>query len=143
MPELPIDIADLIGEVAKRHGIALGKDDPAFAIVTLNRLVLQSFLDEVVHRIGIAVADFEEAATRVQTAAGRKIGTDVRDAAAAVREEFQKDMCDAGFQARELVASVDAAHSRPTMLRYVAMGLGSGVILFSVGVLVGRYLVPQ
>ncbi len=143
MPELPIDVTDLIGEVAKRHGIALGKDDPAFAIVTLNRLVLQSFLDEVVHRVGIAVADFEEAATRVQTAAGRKIGADVRDAAAAVREEFQKDMRDAGFQARELVASVDAAHSRPAMLRYVAMGLGSGVILFAVGVLVGRYLVPH
>ena len=30
------------------------------------RLVLQSFLDEVVHRIGIAVAEFEDAATSVQ-----------------------------------------------------------------------------
>lgn len=140
MPEPSIDVADLIGEVAKRHGIALGKDDPAFAIVTLNRLVLQRFLDEVVDRIGIAVGEFDEAATRVQAVAGRKIGADVRDAAAAVREEFQKDVRDAGFQARELVASIDAAYSRPAMFRYVAMGLACGVILFVAGFLVGRYL---
>ena len=54
MPEQPvIDVSELIGEVAKRHGIALGKDDPAFAIVTIHRLVLEKFVDELVQRLSL------------------------------------------------------------------------------------------
>jgi hypothetical protein len=36
-----LDTKALIGEVAARHGVTLKPDDPAFALVTLNHLVLE------------------------------------------------------------------------------------------------------
>jgi len=45
------DIKILIGEVAARHGVTLRPDDPAFVLVTVNQLVLEQAIAELVQRI--------------------------------------------------------------------------------------------
>ena len=44
------DVNALIGEVAARHGITLRPDDPAFALVTVNQLVLEQTMTELIGR---------------------------------------------------------------------------------------------
>jgi flagellar biosynthesis/type III secretory pathway protein FliH len=41
MKETALDIEAMIAEVAKRHKILLAPDDPAFALITLNELMLR------------------------------------------------------------------------------------------------------
>lgn len=52
---MPLDIETLRVEVARRHNLLLGKDDPILAAVTLNELVLEHFLE----RAESAAADLE------------------------------------------------------------------------------------
>jgi hypothetical protein len=77
MPEIP-DIDRLIAEVAARHGILLKKDDAAFALVTLNQLVLESAIGDLVAQMRTATAEFEAAMERVQMRAGAAIATEIR-----------------------------------------------------------------
>lgn len=56
-----MDVQYLIGEIAKKHGLLLGKQDPTFAILSLNELVLA----EYVERCKAAVEHAQD-----QTAAG-------------------------------------------------------------------------
>ena len=43
----PIDVERLIGEVARRHTVLLGGDDPIFMTVTLNELIIARALERV------------------------------------------------------------------------------------------------
>lgn len=72
------DARALIGEVARRHGITLRPDDPAFALVTLNQLVLEQAVERLDERIARAVSEFERNLERLQVAAGSAIGKEVR-----------------------------------------------------------------
>ncbi len=77
MPEIP-DIDRLIAEVAARHGILLKKDDAAFALVTLNQLVLKSVIADLLSQMNAATVELEGALERVQTRAGTAIAKDLR-----------------------------------------------------------------
>jgi len=54
-----IDVQRLIVEVAARHNILLKPDDAAFALVTMNELVLEELVERVETRIGASLAAFE------------------------------------------------------------------------------------
>lgn len=43
----PLTIQTLIGDVAKRHGVALGANDPILMTVTLNELILGHYLERM------------------------------------------------------------------------------------------------
>jgi len=77
MPQVP-DIDRLIAEVAARHGILLEKDDAAFALVTLNQLILDSAIDDLVGKMRAVIAEFEVATERVQQKAGIAIAKQVK-----------------------------------------------------------------
>ena len=86
MPLAP-DIDRLIAEVAARHGILLKHDDAAFALVTLNQLVLEQALAEIRENLRGAAVEFEAAATRQQSRAGGLIGQEIKRAIAELRAE--------------------------------------------------------
>ena len=86
MPSPP-DIDRLIAEVAARHGILLKRDDAAFALVTLNQLVLEQALAEIRENLRGAAVEFEAAATRQQSRAGGIIGQEIKRAIAELRAE--------------------------------------------------------
>jgi hypothetical protein len=77
MPEIP-DIDRLIAEVAARHGILLKKDDAAFALVTLNQLMLESAIRDFAAQLRAATTDFGSAIEKVQFRAGASIANSVR-----------------------------------------------------------------
>jgi DNA invertase Pin-like site-specific DNA recombinase len=77
MPEIP-DIDRLIAEVAARHGILLKRDDAAFALVTLNQLVLESSIADLSAEMQAASAEFERAMDRVQERAGIAVAKQAR-----------------------------------------------------------------
>jgi hypothetical protein len=133
-----VDVQRLIGEVAARHGILLKPDDAAFALVTINQLVLEQVIMEALGKVHQAVADFEAAAGRVQTRAGGLLASEVKNAAAAIRCELGTDIAAAGQDARAFVLDVHRAHSRAALEKWIALGVFCGLLLFLCGVFVGR-----
>jgi hypothetical protein len=135
-----LDVQRLIGAVAARHGILLKPDDAAFALVTMNRITLEEVMTELLGKVQHAMADFEEAAARVQTRAGSLLASELKDAAATIHRELEIEIEVAGKQAREFVIEVHRAHSRAAMEKWIALGGLCAVILFVSGVLVGKML---
>ena len=46
-----LDVQRLIGAVAARHGILLKPDDAAFALVTMNQLILEETVEELLETV--------------------------------------------------------------------------------------------
>ncbi|MGF1619649.1 MAG: hypothetical protein ACFCUR_03435 [Rhodomicrobiaceae bacterium] len=88
-----VDMEQLIGEVAKKHGLLLSREDPVLVSVTLNEQILshavgqlRASLDEAKQEIGELSAKQTEAAKTIAeqliTAAAGYIADEVRAAAA-------------------------------------------------------------
>ena len=60
------DIKMIIGKVAEEHGILLKPDDPAFAIVTINRLVLEHYMQQYQEEMAGMPHQWEIATASVQ-----------------------------------------------------------------------------
>ena len=135
-----LDVQRLIGAVAERHGILLKPDDAAFALVTINQLVLEAATEELLGKVEHAIADFEQSADRVQTRVGSLIGNEMKSAVVSIRGQLQSDIAAAGIQVRELVLRVRNADSRIHRARWISFGFGYGLVLFVAGILVGRVL---
>ena len=73
-----------------QHGIRIDPDDPMMAVVTLNRLVFEQAVAQVLDRVQSAVRDFEAATEKVQVRAGGVLAQEVRECAATLREEIVK-----------------------------------------------------
>ncbi len=90
MEKQPFDREALIAEVAKRHRILLDPDDPAFALITINEIVLsraiaivEARLTEIEQRLGHISAQ--------QTKTAKAIAEAIITAAAAYVAERLKD----------------------------------------------------
>jgi hypothetical protein len=134
------DVQRIIGAVAERHGILLKPDDAAFALVTINQLMLEEIMADLLEEVRSAITEFDEAAGRVQSRAGSLLASEVKDAAATIRRELEGDIAAAGQQAREFVLEVHRAHSKAARGRWLALGLACALILFVSGVFLGRML---
>ena len=89
-PPTPIDLKRLAAEVSAQHGIRIDPDDPMMAVVTLNRLVFEQAVAQVLDRVQSAVRDFEAATEKVQVRAGGVLAQEVRECAVVLREEIAK-----------------------------------------------------
>lgn len=89
-PPASIDLKRLAAEVSAQHGIRIDPDDPMMAVVTLNRLVFEQAVAQVLDRVQMAVRDFEAAAEKVQVRAGSVLAQEVRDCGVALRVEIEK-----------------------------------------------------
>ena len=133
-----IDQKRLIGEVAAKNGIRLEPGDPAFALVTLNEMVLQDTVATLTQELRSSLQSFAESLTKTKSRAGKVLAQDVRSAAAELRRELNSDIENASLKAHELVNKVSAANSRPAMVRWLATGSLAALLLFLCGVVVGR-----
>ena len=114
---MAVDVERLLAEALTKHGIRLDPNDPAVVLVTLNRLVLEDTAKSVVAEMRLATTEFEQAAGRVQSRFG-----------VAVASRLKAGMSSAASpQARSLRA-------------WLALGLFSGLGLFSIGVAVGKWV---
>ena len=55
-PSTPIDLKRLAAEVSVQHGIRIDPDDPMLAVMTLNRLVFEHAVTQVLERMQVCLA---------------------------------------------------------------------------------------
>jgi hypothetical protein len=132
------DVQRLIDEVAARHRLLLKPDDAAFAMVTMNRLVLEESLEAIHSQIHQDLTLFEAAAKKMQTRAGTIIAAEVRESAAGIRQELGRDVQDARLQASKIVREVEAAYHQRMSAQQLAIAALAAVLLFLCGVWAGR-----
>ncbi len=132
------DRKHLVGEMAVRYGIRMDETDPALAIISLNQLVLEESIQDICEQLRERVADFEASAQKLETRAGQVLANQVRESASEIRAQLREDTHAAGLRCRELLHQVREAHRRPALLRWAAIGIVFGFILFCCGVWVGR-----
>ena len=123
MPEIP-DIDRLIAEVAARHGILLKKDDAAFALVTLNQLILDSAIADLVAQMHAATAELESAMEQVQEKAGIAIAKQVKVVVQELNEGF-----DPALEATRRSQNSEASAWQWSILGAFAVGLAMGVLV--------------
>jgi hypothetical protein len=134
-----IDIQRLIGEVAARDGIRVEPGDPAFALVTLNQLVLEDAIKQIGEHIHSGIAEFTEAVQKTESLAGKVLAEEVKEAAAEVREELQRDIEAARINAREILYETHRKHSRVALIRCAVAAIAAAAV-FASGVWVGTHL---
>jgi ubiquinone biosynthesis protein UbiJ len=134
-----IDVNRLIGEVAARNGIRVEPGDPAFALVTLNQLVLEEAARQLTEEIRSGIAEFTVAVQRTETRAGKLLAQQVKEAAAEVRQELQRDIENARLKAADMVTQVHRAHKTSALVRWGAAGLICAVALFGAGLWIGAH----
>jgi len=134
-----LDVKRLIGEVAARNGIRVESWDPAFALVTLNELVLEEIARRLTEEVHSGIAEFTETVQRTETRAGKILAQQVKEAAAELRKELQRDVENARLRASEIVFDVHQAHGKAAVIRWSAAGLIAGLALFSSGLWIGAH----
>ena len=128
------DVKRLAAEISVQHGIRVDPDDPMMAVVTLNRLVLEQAVGEIVEHLQAATRDFQDATEKVQLRAGSRLAREVRDSAAALREE----LIEAGrLRAHQVTTEMSRANARPPARWALAAGVVIGILLFLSGLWVG------
>jgi hypothetical protein len=135
-----IDIQRLIGEVAARDGIRVEPGDPAFALVTLNQLVLEDAVKQIGEHIRSGIAEFTEAVQKTESRAGKVLAEEVKEAAAEVREELQRDVESARIGAREILYEVQRTQRRVALIRWAVAAGAAAVAVFASGVWAGVHL---
>jgi hypothetical protein len=136
-----VEIKRLIGEVAAQHGIRLEADDPAFALVTLNQLVLEETANRLYDQVSSALQRFTESLSKAEHRAGKALAQEVKTAAS----EFRHELSDGSESMR--ACSVDAPsetgrlNEQAACYRWLAIGALSGLLLFVAGVAFGK-IVP-
>jgi len=132
-----IDVQRLIAEVVARHNLFLKPDDPAIALVTMNQLILDATIEAVNEQIRVTIAEFQASIQKAEKRAGTMLAQSVKESAVQVRQGLQGDIHVAGLKAREIVHLVNEAHRRPALIRWSALGLVAGVLLFGGGFWLG------
>ena len=141
MPEPPtqIDLKRLAAEVSMQHGIRIDADDPMMAVVTLNRLVFEQAVAQVLDRVQSAVRDFETATEKVQVRAGGVLAQEVRECAATLRDEIVRVVGRVDPSISRTSASTNSA-ARVARTVWLVAGLSLALMLFAFGVWLGTRL---
>ena len=134
------DVKRLIGEVAAQNGIRVEPDDPLFALVTMNKIVLDQATREFQEQLQTRIAEFHTSMEKAERRAGSMLAQKVKESADLMRQGLQNDIHIAGLKAREIVHLVNEAHRRPALIRWSAVGLVAGALLFGGGIWLGTLL---
>jgi|SRR5581483_10976853 len=133
-----IDFKRLAAEISVQHGIRIDPDDPIMAVVTLNRLVLESAMGEAADRVNRAAREFNDGAERLQVRLGSTVARELRESAAGIRQDLSREIATIRLRGTEIVEAVDRAHSKTSRALWIVAGLFLAVLLFLAGVWAGR-----
>jgi hypothetical protein len=138
-----MDVQRLIMEVAKRHNVLLGPNDPILVTLTLNELILADYVERV-HALLVAAQEETSAGTTQQLEAAREIASklvtgvagyvaeQVHQAGATLRAEIIETMKQESRAARQ--AAREAATAKRSafiaaIIAVAASALGAGLLL--------------
>lgn len=148
-----LNTKELIGEVAKRHGVLLGPTDPVFVTVSLNELVVGRLIEQVAARMEVASNDFSAAAVQQRQAAVAAASALITEAAQYMAEQAHQagdELADriAERIARETKAAREDARSTVAAARRIkatalyAAGTAIAAAALAVGLVLGRAVTP-
>jgi hypothetical protein len=135
-PLTAIDLKRLAAEVSVQHGIRIDPDDPMLAVVTLNRLVFEHAVAQVLERMQSSVRDFEAATEKVQVRAGAVLAQEVRNCAVTFKQQLDQalERLSRSGSARRTWKSGEVLPDW-----YVALGaITFALVIFAAGIWVGR-----
>ena len=135
---ITFNVQRLIAEVAAQHGFLLKPDDAAFALVTMNRLVLEESLEAIRSRVAADLAQFQASAQWAHKRAESAIAEEVRRSTAALRDEIQRDINTARLRAVEIVQEVKTAYQQPMSNRKFTIVVLAALLLLLCGIWVGK-----
>jgi hypothetical protein len=139
MPKpITFNIQRLIAAVAAEHRLILKPDDAAFAIVTMNRLVLEESLEAIRAVVAEELAQFKQTAQWAHSRAESAIDSEVRQCAAALREELHRDIQTARLKAAEMVQEVKETYEKPLTTRDVIIMVLATMFVLFFGIVMGR-----
>jgi hypothetical protein len=143
---------DVIGEVAKRHGILLDQNDPMAMVPTLVELGFATRAEELMQAALHAMREeIRSELRREQSVVVPGAGSSGLEVAEAVKSEagaivkviadgVQQHLSRADSVAATLVHNVDQAHTRPARIQWAVMGMTLLALGFAAGVVVGKFL---
>jgi hypothetical protein len=134
----PFDTQKLIAEVAARHGILLKANDAAFALVTMNQIVLAETLKTAENDIKLRVEALEKSIQKVERLAGKILAQEVKTSTAAARREINGDVDEAKLKFRALMAEVAAVSTAKMPAKWLALGVVASIVVFVCGFFVGQ-----
>jgi hypothetical protein len=134
-----LDKGRLIGELARQYAIRMDDNDPAIAIVALNRLMLEHAIEELSEAVARRIVEFETSVLKVEQRAGKLLALELSEAASRIRAALHDDLDGAGIKAAHLVYLVNQAHKRPARVRWLSAGLVSAAALFLAGIWIGAH----
>jgi hypothetical protein len=125
-----IDIEYIIGEVARRHALAVRPSDPAFALVTINELVLKSTVHEALKAMAGTLDRFDTSIQRAENRAGQILGQQIRESAEQLRQVVHS----------EIVAGGRRSNSRVALRFWAGIGLLCATFLCAASFWLGQVL---
>ncbi|MGJ5814873.1 hypothetical protein [Paludibaculum fermentans] len=140
-PPASIDLKRLAAEVSVQHGIRIDPDDPMMAVVTLNRLVFEQAVAQVLDSMQMAVRDFEAAAEKVEVRAGGVLAQEIRYYVTTLRKEGLSEVGQSQRNSDGLPSLGDAGPTSPwSSWKWFVAGLSVAFLLVSLGIWVGGQL---
>jgi len=135
---IAFNVQRLITAVAAEHRLLLKPDDAAFAIVTMNRLVLEESLEAIRAVVAEDLAQFKQTAQWAHSRAESAIQSEVRLSARALREELQSDIDTARLRATAMVQEVKEIYEKPLAYRDIIIMALTILLALLVGFALGR-----
>jgi hypothetical protein len=134
------NIQKLISEVAVRNHIVVEPDDPIFAVSTINRVMMDEAVENLLARVRVAITAFEASARAVDAHSGKVMAEEIRTSTSAWKAAIAQDINVANVRSCEMIEKLNMAHSLPARLRWGSLGLAAGLLLFVGGILLGAYV---
>ena len=149
-PQLPLkaelgkrfDVRAFAAKVFERHGIALKEDDPAFALVTLNELILRKLMGELLKDVDqhmtARLAEFEQTMQRVEARASKVLAQQVRESAGALSGALHEEIAGARLQVQRMLEEIQQAYRIGALARWCAVGVVLAFLVFGCGFWIGK-----
>jgi hypothetical protein len=134
------DVQRLIGEVAKRHNMLLGPDDPIFIGVTLNELVLARAMEQVQASVAAMLAEHALVSAQHREAAKAVAEQLITGASDYVAKEVKGGRRQAGRDAATLAKSLNPGGQRRGPPASRTAGRAAGIAVAAVCLITGAVL---
>lgn len=120
-----VDVQEIIAEVAKRHGIMFGPNDPVFALITLNEMVVKKTMEVAMAPIAATMDRYGASTQRAAIRAAQMFGEQAREVIQELHLALQNGMAGARMESdRSQRIWVYVALSLAVLLCAVSFWLG-------------------
>ena len=135
-----MDVQELSAKATARCGIRIEPHDAAFVLIALNQIVLEETIREINMQVDVRIAALTESIEKVERLAGKRLAQEIKASGTEMRREIQEDVKEAGWKARELILQISRSNCRPALIRWTAIGILGGILMFIAGVCFGWYV---